>query len=227
MVKRYKRNTKRKYQKKKQYFRKKGLSISRGPVPRTSLVKLRYCQNIALDGSASTTSRNFRANSMYDPDNSITSSSQHQPLAFDQYMLLYKNFVVLGAKITVTPINTADIPIIFGVTLRQAEASNASVNPTALQEQGDTGWAYVGNLSTSGVARSVTKKMSTKKYMGYKNPTNEAELRGTAASNPEKMCYFQVWTASADGITNPGSLSFQIMIEYVALLSNPIVLAQS
>lgn len=82
---RRKKNTK----SKRKSNKKKGLvSLTRQPVPSTALVKLRYCQTISIDAASGVTnSRLFRCNSLYDPDYSSTSTSQHQPLGYDQWMI--------------------------------------------------------------------------------------------------------------------------------------------
>ena len=217
---------------KKNFHRRKKRSsavvtLGRQPVPDTALVKLRYCQTIGIDaGAGYTNSRLFRANSLYDPDYSSTSSTQHQPLGFDQWMAFYQIYCVLGAKITVTPVNTSStIPLIFGVTLRQGNVTLA-VDPNTLREQGDSSWRYAGNMSDTG-RKSVTKKFSTKKFLGFPHPTNENSCRASATGNPASPAYFQVWVAAADGIANPPNTSMNITIDYIAHLSQPKVLSQS
>lgn len=220
---------------KKKKTKKKGrkaakplVSLSRQPVPSTAIVKLRYCQTISIDaGSGITNSRLYRANSMYDPDYSSTSTSQHQPLAYDQWSVFYDQYCVVGSKITVQPINTsATVPLQFGVALRQGQIS-AEVNPTILHEQGDSTWNYCGNMSYQGRCRPVTKKFSTKRFLGYKNPTNETSLKAAFTANPEKVAFFQVWCAAADSTANPPATIFQITIDFIAVLSAPKNLPQS
>lgn len=136
-------------------------------------------------------------------------------------------YCVLGSKITVQPINTSDsVPLQFGVALRQGGITLA-VNPTVLHEQGDSAWSYCGNMSNQGRCRPVTKKFSTKRFLGYKNPSNETSLKAISTANPEKAAYFQVWCAAADSISNPPACVFQLTIDYIALLSQPQNLPQS
>lgn len=203
------------------------VTLGRQPVPNTALVKLRYCQTISIDaGAGVTNSRIFRANSLYDPDYS-TSTSQHQPLAADQWALFYSQYCVLGSKMTVQPINTSStIPLQFGVTLRQGSIS-AVVDPTILHEQGDSSWNYCGNMATQGRCRPVVKKFSTKKFLGYKNPSDETSLKASFSANPDEVAFFQIWCAAADSTANPPATIFQITIDYIALLSQPKNLPQS
>lgn len=195
--------------------------LGRNPVPVTALVKLRYCQTIGIDASAGVTNvRLFRCNSLYDPDYSSTSTTQHSPLGFEQWMQMYTIYCVVGSKMTATCINTStNCPIQYGIVLRQGGV-NFQVNPNLLKEQGDSHWRYAGNLSNAS-RTAVTKKFSTKKFLGFKNPTNENSCRASATGNPASSAYFELWCAAADGITNPPNTTFQIMIEYVAVLSQP------
>lgn len=203
------------------------LVLNRQPVPPTALVKLRYCQTISIDAAAGfTNSRLFRCNSLYDPDYSSTSTTQHQPLGYDQWMNFYTIYCVLGSKITVTPINVSDtIPLMFGVTLRQGGVTFA-VDPTTLREQGDSCWRYAGNMNKTG-RKSITKNFSTKRFLGFNNPTNENSCCASATGNPASVAYYQLWVAAADGVANPPNCTLQITMDFIAHFSQPKVLSQS
>jgi len=201
--------------------------LNRQPVPPTALVKLRYCQTIGIDaGAGFTNSRLFRCNSIYDPDYSSTSSTQHAPLGKDQWMSFYQIYCVLGSQITVTPINTSStVPLMFGVTLRQGGVTLA-VNPTSLREQGDSSWRYAGDMNQTG-RKSLTKKFSTKKFLGFNNPTNENSCCASSTGNPASEAYYQVWVAAADGTSNPSNCTLQITMDFIVHFSQPKVLSQS
>jgi len=203
-------------------------SLNRQPVPSNALVKLRYCQTISIDAAAGVTnSRLFRCNSLYDPDYSSTDPSQHQPLGYDQWMAFYSQYCVLGSKMVAQPINTqTTVPLQFGIALRQGGITLA-VDPIHLREQGDSSWNYAGNMVTSGRCKPVVKKFSTKRFLGYKNPQDETACKASESGNPAESAYYQVWCAAADGSSNPAPCTFQITIDFIAMLSQPKQLIQS
>lgn len=201
------------------------LALGRSPIPRKSLVKLRYCTRVPINPAAGVTNSHiFRANSLFDPD---STGVGHQPLGFDQWINFYKEYCVLGSKITVTPINiSTTIPLQFGVVLRQFQLPGMAVDPTLLIEQGDSNWKYVGNLNNS-ATKSVSLKFSTKRFLGVKNPIDEKDLRGDDTVNPSMEGFYQVWCAAADGAADPASIVFQVTIDYIAMFIQPQALAQS
>lgn len=115
----------RKYTKKKTTVarRRRYKSSPRRPIlsgfPPSKLVKLRYVDStLTLNPAAGLTQTiAYRANSVYNP---YFPAGGHQPMGFDQWAAIYTRYVVVGAKITVTPTpvsNTAIIPGYFGVVL--------------------------------------------------------------------------------------------------------------
>lgn len=68
--------------------------------PNSIITKHRYAALQSMASSAGSLVRHaWSANSIYDPDFTGTG---HQPLYFDQYAAIYDQYVVLGAKITIT-----------------------------------------------------------------------------------------------------------------------------
>lgn len=199
--------------------------LGRSPIPTSVLVKLRYCDSIAIDPASGgiTGSHLFRVNSLFDPDET---SAGHQPLAYDEYAALYSRYCVLGAKITVKCINTSStIPLIFGIVLRNVTPGLA-VSPNMLREQGDSTWGYAGNIGAK-QNRSISKTFSAKKFFGYPKPLNETDLRASTTANPAVTGYFQVWGAAADNVSNPGAMTYQVTIDYIAVFTKPHALPQS
>lgn len=200
------------------------VSIGRAPISKQALVSFRYCDTVTINAAAGVTATHvFRANSLNDP--SYTGVG-HQPLGFDQWSIFYQNYCVLGAKLNAMPVNIdTSIPLQFGILLRQGSIS-AAVDPNLLKEQGDSTWAYAGNMNNMR-QRSLTKKVSISKFMGYKTPNNESALRAVMTANASEECYFQLWCASADHAADPAAIKFNITLDFVALLSGPKKLAQS
>lgn len=206
-------------------FKNQITAISRSPIATTAYVKLRYCDTIQINAAAGglTGQYLYRVNSLYDPDYTGTG---HAPLGYDQWMEFYSRYCVVGSRMHVKCMNVSTtIPVQYGILLRQGGVLSG-VDPNILREQGDSSWTYAGNMNNRS-SRAVTKNCSIKKFFGYPNPTNETDLRASTNTNPVVTGYFQIWTAAADGVSDPPNMSFQVTIEYLAVLSKPVKLDQS
>lgn len=200
-------------------------AISRSPIATTAFVKLRYCDTIAINAPAGglTGQYLYRVNSLHDPD---YSGIGHRCLGTSEWMNFYSRYCVVGSRLTVKCINTSTtVPLQFGILLRQGGVLSG-IDPNILKEQGDSTWSYAGNMNNRRQS-TVSKNCSIKKFFGYPNPANETDLRASTNANPDVTGYFQIWTAAADGFSDPPNTSFQINMEFLAILSKPIKLEQS
>lgn len=166
---------------------------------------------------------------MYDPDVSI---GGHQPLGFDQWMLVYDHYTVIGSKCTVqaVPIIPSTLePGFFGIILD--DNSSGATYTTSQQiiesKQGGNHRIY-GALGTTGKNNpKITKTFSAKKFFG-KNAgiVNSSLYRGSASSNPSEEASFGIWAGTVAG-NDPGNYTFLVTLEYIAVFSEPKFLAQS
>jgi len=201
------------------------IQLGRSPIADSAIVKLRFCLAVAINPASSgiTGSHLFYVNNLYQPSVGATT---HQPLGYDQWAGFYSKYCVLGSRITVKPINvSATIPIMYGILTRQTSPGTA-VDPMLLREQGDSSWAYAGNIN-SRKQGTVSKNFSAKKMFGYTNPKNETDLRASTTASPPITGYFQVWAAGADGLSDPAVTTFQCTIDYICYFSRAHALAQS
>lgn len=218
--------------KKKSSNKKKGrrgrsqlVQLGRSPVSDSAIVKLRFCLAVSINPASSgiTGSHLFYVNNIYQPS---VGQTTHQPLGMDQWAGFYSKYCVLGSRITVKPINVSStVPIMYGVLLRQTTPGTA-VDPMLLREQGDSSWAYAGNIN-SRTQGTVSKNFSAKKMFGYQDPKNETDLRAATSGSPAITGFFQVWAAAADGLSDPASTTFQCTIDYICYFSRAHALAQS
>jgi hypothetical protein len=214
----------------KQYRRRRAnknqlVQLGRSPIANTAIVKLRFCLAVSVNPAANgiTGSHLFYVNNIFQPS---VGQTTHQPLAMDQYSAIYSRYCVLGSRISVKPINvSATIPIMYGILTRQTSPGLA-VDPSLLKEQGDSNWAYAGNINSRGQG-TVSKNFSAKKMFGFPDPKNEADLGAVTSGSPAVTGYFQLWAAAADGLSDPGSTTFQCTIDYICYFSKPHALAQS
>ncbi len=194
------------------------------------MVKLRYVDSVNLDGGAGGAINQFsiRANGMYDPQVTI---GGHKPRGYDQQMVGYDHYTVVGSKIkvTISPayaqatlINT--LPGAFGVILTDNGVFNYA-NPEEVME-GTQGTAYrtFGYPGNSKV--SMSKTFSARKFFGKKYVVGAAEYKGSSGSDPTEQAYFMVWAAGLGG-TDPGNLLVTIQVDYIAVLTEPKFIAAS
>ena len=197
--------------------------------PTSKLVKLRYVDSTAtLDAAVgSSSSIVYRANSVYDP---YYAAGGHQPMGFDQWAAIYSRYTVLGAKITVRPTPTATpsvIPMYYGVTLSGSAnpLGNYSTIDNILESKLTANKRLIalhpaGPSDSRQMGMSVVQKFSAKKFFGVADVQDGAALSAVVSDNPAKDAFFGVWAAAIDG-NDPGSMSFNVQIDYIVLFREP------
>jgi len=165
----------------------------------------------------------FSANGMYDPN--ITGTG-HQPLGFDQMMVLYEQYVVVSSSIKVTLQNAA-------ITCAAVYLSPDATPLTASSEIMENGYVTKTALPLAQTVRLATLEMNcdVAKYLGRPSGTDlplDDQLTGTAAANPAEQIYFVI--AGWYGVGNPGSSSslyFDVTLSYDVIYTEPRKLASS
>ena len=78
------------------------MSSIRRTLPDYTMVAFKYqnmIHNLTLNG-VPTTTRQWRLNSLYDPNYTVTNPGQHQPYGFDQYAVFFQKYRVFATKVT-------------------------------------------------------------------------------------------------------------------------------
>ena len=210
--------------------RRKALPIS--GFPNQKMVKLRYVQEITLTTPSTTglsKSTPFVANGLYDPyyPASVTA---HQPKGFDQWMAVYSHFNVVGAKASMRMVNSGNDSFCWGITrtATPGELDGKSLEHI-LEARMTKGYAIAGGYGrNNNTPTSTTRiaKYSQKKEHG-KNSTSMSQLIGTASNNPAEKTIFECWICPANAGSAAVSANFVVIIDYIALLTEPKILPQS
>lgn len=210
--------------------RRKTRKLPIGGFPKNKLVKMRYVTESVIQCSGLSSSHTFAANGLYDPD--ITGIG-HQPKGFDQWMAVYNHFNVLGSKISVKLANTHGADnFIWGVTRTPLAAQmNGHTLTYCLENRYNRGYRTIGtSYNNSGVRAlaniSQTAKYSQKAQFG-RNSTNKGDLTGNNGANPQEQQCFEIWIAPINNVPTSQTASFIVTIDYIALLTEPRILAQS
>jgi len=194
-------------------------------MPKSNMVRLRYAQEFQLNAGVGTGDyKVFRANDLYDPDFTGTG---HQPNGFDQLMLWYDHFTVVGSKATIkfTPTTGNNIaPGYVDLLLTDdptTVASYTSVNDFLESRQG-SGRALMAGTERNyfGVSPYHTKTFSAKRFFGTKNIMGNGLYRGNTTGSPTEQAFFIPIMFSAAG-NDPAPMNFTIVIDYIAILSEP------
>jgi len=171
----------------------------------------------------------FTANGMFDPD--ITGTG-HQPMGFDQMMLLYNQCTVVRSSITVTFYGNglacrcavALYPSASALTSADQIMENGLVKSVAINMQGT-------NTAINNKLQSVTLDCDIKKYFARPNDqsvVDDPSLATTVAANPTEQVYYgiSVWQLDPDGSTT-SSIGFDVLLNFDAIYWEPKKIASS
>lgn len=199
------------------------LSIMRGPLPQKYTTKMVYSDNIVINApSAFAADYVFSCNGMYDPN---LTGIGHQPRGFDQLMLMYDHYVVIGAKIVVRFDNSQNTkPVMAGIMV----LDRATPNTTILDWQ-ETATCKKQFIQGSGGTSTgvITYSINPNKFLGRSKPLADPTLKGTTAANPTESCAFHVGVWAADASTDLSAVDAVVQIEYMCVLIEPKIVASS
>lgn len=187
--------------------------------PKGGLVKMRYCETVVLNaGTAGTAGYVFRANSIFDPNQSGVG---YQPLSHDQWALFYNHYRVYGAKITVKfSAANAAAPMVAGIYLNDDLTAPAAGQYTDYIEHGKGRWKLMDD-SGGPANRTITLKYSAKRFHNCTNVKDRTDLKATFGTNPAEEAFFFIWAASQEAATDPGPVYATVMIDYIVGLEEP------
>ncbi len=209
---------------------RRGGSLPLAGFPASKKVRFRYVDRITINPSAGALAQyTFLANGLFAPNQT---GSTHQPLGFDQWMLAYDHFTVLGSKMTIRYVNTTatnQIPAAFGVILDD-NATMTYTDYAAILEgnQKNSKFAVSGGLGGDNFKRpQLSLGFSAKRFFGTKNIVGKAEYKGDTSADPAEKAYYQIWAQAPDASGDPAISTFLVTIDYIAVLTEKKHLAQS
>lgn len=199
--------------------------IARGIFGKTYKQSMRYVDTISLDpGLSAMAYHTFSASGCYDPD--ITSTG-HQPRYFDQIMLHFNHYTVIGAKLKATfqAQDTANLGQAYVGVVQTAGPTPTITDINTILEMKDAKMRVQTQLP--GRPRVVTSGINNSKWLGQKVLQEDANS-GTASANPAEQVYWQVMAGSNnEGVVNPSVIRVLIEIEYIVVFHEPKDIAGS
>ncbi len=219
----YRRKYKKTY-KKKSNRRSYSSFTSQPATPQTLVRKLRYSTQDEINPGAGGAAGNLfiRANSIFDPEVAV---GGHQPMGFDQYMLMYDRWTILGSKITVQflPQGTGVLSqTVCSVSLDDDTTANTSMS--SMIEQGLANWRLQTSADAASKALTLTKTFSKKRR--FPNRMGAAELMGTVSGDAAEVVFYNISCAGL-GAADANVVKLLITVDYIVSFTGRTTLIQS
>lgn len=187
-------------------------------MPLCNIVKMKYVTSFTVTTIANAAAFwKFRANSLYDPDET---GSGHQPSNYDLWALQYKEYNVIGSKITVKYLRTNALVSegIFTVKLME-ETSTVADTYSEILEFNSTknvkicgGWIDDYKRSNVAVACYGANKWWKRKVL------SDADMWTEFGNNPGTANTATFWVSVAKAFTGNVDYSFEVQVEYCVAL---------
>ena len=157
-------------------------------------------------------------------------------MGFDEMSRYYKKVIVVGSKITCYPIDMASNAYVgqYGLALENNPGELTGKTNARLIESGVKFSRFQSfRANTGGNKYKLTKSFSAKKYFKTKSIVGQSEYeqdvtQADDADDQSKNAYYILWAASPDqGTETVQNQGWIVIIEYIALWSDPNILDQS
>lgn len=210
---------KRRFAKRKWGRKRRGNVFNKAPMPNKFASKLRYQEVVSVNPGAAGTAGVyvFSANGIFDPNYTGTG---HQPRGFDQLMTMYDHYTVIGAKIVVDFISEGSYDNICWIALK--DSSTADADPNDYLEARNVVSTMLPHSGTGGntTTRRLSKKYSTRKFLGRSKPMSDPELKGSTSSNPAEQAWFHIGIAPTTSV-DESAMNIQVRLEYLVVFHEP------
>ncbi len=214
------------------FRRRRRVPLPIGGFGNKRMVKLRYSDLKEFDVPVGGSTFNiYRANSVFDPDET---GAGHQPLGFDQWMLAYQTFTVIGCKMHVRIMGELvgdQSPVAVCILKTGTVADEALLNTLQTVREHPRHLAsrigYLGNASSfNSRSANLTATWSARKWFGKRFIVGSADHMGGQTTNPTTQAFLTVKAFSISG-NNPNPIVILTQIDYLVILAEPRFLAQS
>lgn len=188
------------------------------PLPKMMVSRLRYMEkDIAVNPTVGGLAADyvFRLNSLFDPN---LTGTGHQPVGFDQLMVLYKYYTVLRARAHVAFQNTDA----SNEALVCAHVNNTSTAITDIRTCVENGRTAYQLLTKTGGSRDISNvfiSADVAKELGVKNIRDDDLLRGTSTSDPSRQLYLHV-VGQPNSTADSAVIGLTVIIEFEALFTD-------
>ncbi len=197
-------------------------------VPRTMTRSMVYADFLALNPAAGVLAHgSFRANSAFNPR---VAAGGHQPMGFDQLMLLYNRFRVVSSSVTChfwfpgdsTPAN----PIAMCFIKLGDNDGAISTSSLEIIEQRRIRYKYLQYQAGSNNIKTLKYSVVPHKYLGV--PAKSEDNFGTVSADPVNQVLYLIGLAAGNNTGDVNSVNCNCRFVYNVEFSHPETdLAQS
>jgi len=170
----------------------------------------------------------FAANGMYDPN--ITGTG-HQPKGFDQLMLFFQHYQVLGARILVNAYSDINNTLGAAQLAIAVQRSTTVLGWTSMLESGNCTHGFLPAIPEGGgpVVPFMRNAVKIADFQSIPDIMNDDTTKGTASGNPATLVYFVIYTVVQDFGGTPTSFHIygDVVVEYDAVFTEPLQIGQS
>lgn len=158
--------------------------------------------------------------SLFDPYYAV---GGHQPLFFDQYATMYKNYVVFGIGYNIQFCSDGSTVPIF-VTVEPSPDPVTLTTLSSVRERNGVKESIVAN----GYRTSLRGYISTKKVLGISRQKllSDDKYSSVTTTSPAVMAYLKIQTWNQSG-TATVNLYFSVRLTYYCRFFEPLIVAQS
>jgi hypothetical protein len=181
-----------------------------------------YLTSIVIPNTGNAIHHFFSANGIYDPN---VSGTGHQCIGFDQMMLSFEQYTVVGSKATLSyvPPNTGSS---FRIALSLSPDAVSVADPTQIMENGliNTSAATITSSATGLPAKILSSSCNVRSYFGRESDQamlDDPNLYGTATANPTEQVYYDVAGWLPYGLGGATTVPFEFFIEYDVIFWEP------
>lgn len=186
----------------------------------TKRVKMSYYETIGLTSTSGIVAKHtFNLASIFDPD---VTGVGHQPFGHDEYAVLYKEYYVTGAKISVkwSNIATNNIGHKVFVTMDKDNVIDGNLDTRMEQTKGSGTKTLLPNSNNTQVTQAF---YSPRKFHDIKNTSDDHQLKALFGANPVKPAYAVIGLQPVDQVSSSGAIIYgEVFITYDVVLFNPI-----
>lgn len=197
----------------RKYKYNKALTRIARSFPQKMIVTMKYSTYVRLDPSvgAPVAYNWFRANSIYDPDQTGTG---HQPYSHDTYQTIYQHYRVLSSKIICNFVpngSSSTGHVVCGVITTPTVEPALVLDYDTIRER-DIG-KYKINSGQDQVVKVTGAYNSKKMY-----PSNVGNLNALFGNNPTEEAYFAVYATATNETLDASSVDVIVDIYYKVLM---------
>lgn len=177
--------------------------------PAKKLVKMRYVTHVSINSASGLVASNcFRANSVYDPDQTGVG---HQPAYYDQCAAIWNHYRVVSSRIKASFVNNgSEATIAATVGIKLDDEGTISAVLSDLLEQDSLVESRILRLSATDDFAVVSNSYSESKFFGTRTPDTTALF----GANPTEGAFFNVFVCPTDETTEIGPILVQVEIDY-------------